>query len=315
MGILSKFTAGETIDQHLKDGYDKSGVANLVSWDDLNKNTYFMVPTDPAWDDSGPTGKFPLNFSQFNANPKDPKNGLNTPSGLVEFTSGAGYTGPMPPPDVQHGGLLQHFPDDKERPPCPQWVVGGPGFTHDESLLGERAKKYTLLCESNHPRYRVHVNLDDEAWQREIPSCKVRGPDGYQYEPVWMNPIDANKRGIKDGDIVNIYNERGSVLAGAMVTERAIPSAVWIDHGARTDPIVQAGPGVLGIDRGGSVNLICPLHGASKYAEGGEATSGYLVEIEKADMAGLMAKYPDAFKRPFDPAIGQTRDPYVTPGS
>jgi len=168
--------------------------------------------------------------------------------------------------------------------------------------------------ESNHPRWRVHVQCDDEAWEREVPTCKVRGPDGYQYEPVWINPIDANKRGIKDGDIVRLYNERGSVLGGAMVTERARPGALWMDHGAREDPIVRAGPGVLGFDRGGEINLICPLMQQSKNAAG-EATSGYLVEIEKADMAGLMAQYPDAFKRPFDPAFGQTRDNWVTPGS
>jgi len=80
----------------------------------------------------------------------------------------------------------------------------------------------------------------------EIPTCKMKGPDGYLYHPVWIHPSDAEKRGIKYGDVVNVFNERGSTLHGAFVTERIIPGAVSSDHGAKYDPIV---PGVL--DRGG----------------------------------------------------------------
>ena len=68
-----------------------------------------------------------------------------------------------------------------------------------------------------------------------------------------MNPADAAARGIKHGDVVSIFNERGMVLAGAYVTERIIPGAVSMDHGAKYDPIV---PGE--IDRGGVINTIVP---------------------------------------------------------
>ncbi len=75
---------------------------------------------------------------------------------------------------------------------------------------------------------------------------KIRAKDGYQYEPVWLNTAEAEKRGIKHGDIVKVFNERGIVLCGAYVTERLVPSHVlYLDHGARLDPII---PGVL--DRG-----------------------------------------------------------------
>ena len=59
--------------------------------------------------------------------------------------------------------------------------------------------------------------------------------------------------GIKDGDIVRVYNERGAVLAGAYVAERIMDGAVSMDHGARYDPIV---PGEF--DRGGAINTITP---------------------------------------------------------
>jgi len=79
-----------------------------------------------------------------------------------------------------------------------------------------------LLTVSNHPRWGVHANHEDITWIREIPTCKIRGPDGYQYHPVWLNPQDAADRGIASGDIVKVFNERGAILCGAYVNERII---------------------------------------------------------------------------------------------
>ena len=58
------------------------------------------------------------------------------------------------------------------------------------------------------------------------------------YEPLWIHPSTAEKRGIKNGDIVKAYNERGAVLGGAIVWERIMPGVVYMDHGARVDWII-----------------------------------------------------------------------------
>ena len=116
-----------------------------------------------------------------------------------------------------------------------------------------------------------------------------------------MHPSTAAARGIKDGDIVRAYNERGSVLAGAIVWERIKPGVVYMDHGSRVDWIV---PGEL--DRGGAVNLISPDNIISQHCPG-MATSGYLVEVEKvtpAQMKNWENKYSGAFSREYDPASG-----------
>ncbi len=60
-----------------------------------------------------------------------------------------------------------------------------------------------------------------------------------------------------------------------LVMERIMPGAVYVDHGARCDLII---PGKL--DRGGAINLISPRNTMSKNCLG-QATSGYLVEVEK----------------------------------
>ena len=88
-----------------------------------------------------------------------------------------------------------------------------------------------------------------------------------------------------------IYNDRGTVLAGAYITQRIIQGAIGIDHGAKYDP-VEVGV----IDRGGAINTIVPRGITSKNACG-HAVSGFLAEVEKADLEELVAKYPEAFSR------------------
>jgi anaerobic selenocysteine-containing dehydrogenase len=161
-----------------------------------------------------------------------------------------------------------------------------------------RAEKFPLLVCSNHPRWGVHANHEDISWLREIHTYKVRGPNGYQYQPVWINPADAVKRNIASGDVVKIYNERGIVLAGAFVTERIMPGVISIDHGAKYDPIV---PGE--IDRGGAINTITPRKTTSRNVCG-MAVSGFLAEVESANLDELRKQYPEAFSRSFHYATG-----------
>jgi len=154
---------------------------------------------------------------------------------------------------------------------------------------------------SNHPRWRLHAQCDDITWTREIQTAKVSGADGYMYEPLWLNPAEAEKRGIKHGDIVKIFNERGGVLGGAYVTQRLRPGVAYMDHGSRCDWII---PGEL--DRGGAINLISPEGTVSKNAPG-QATSGFLVQVEKVGLAqieGWRLKYPEAFEKEYAPASG-----------
>ena len=179
----------------------------------------------------------------------------------------------------------------------PHWIEKGE--SHDERLSSQRAAKYPLLMMSNHGRWRVHAQCDDITWMREAPTCKVTGPDGYKYEPVWINPAGCcHQGGSENGDIVKVYNERGAVLGGAYVTERIMPGVVYMDHGARYDPIV---PGEL--DRGGAINTITPHNTTSRKATG-MVVSSFLVEVEMADMDELRKKYPEAFRRAYDPAAG-----------
>ena len=283
LGLLEKYTEGKSIPDWIKYGWEISRCADLISWKELNEKGYYVVPTADNWED------VPAGFYEFYKDPE--KHPLSTPTGKLEFEA---------------TGLTKHFPDDLERPPVPKWIAKG--ISHEETIGTERSKKYPLLVCSNHPRWGVHSEHQDMIWLREIETCKVKGPDGYQYQPGWLHPSEAEKRGIKHGDIISIYNDRGTLLAGAYITERIMPGVVYIDHGAKWDSIA---PGE--IDRGGAINTIVPRNTTSKNAVG-HAVSGFLAQVEKTDMEALRRKYPEAFERPFHPHAGPGLEGWIEGG-
>jgi molybdopterin guanine dinucleotide-containing S/N-oxide reductase-like protein len=286
LGLYEEFTEGKTVEDMQKSVYDGSGLKPFISWEEFKEKSYFCFPYVKDWE------KDPVGLIKF---AEDPVNHpLDTPSGKLEFYSER---------------LAKYFPDDKERPPVPHWIEKGE--SHDERISSERAKKYPLLQMSNHGRWRVHAQCDDISWTREAPTCKVKGYDGYMYEPLWINPGDAAKRGIKSGDIVKVFNERGTVLGGAIVWERIMPGVVYMDHGARVDYII---PGKL--DRGGAIDLITPAAVTSKNCVG-MATSGFLVETARVTMEEMdewRKNYPEAFQREYDPASGLRFNGWVEGG-
>ena len=211
LGLLEQFTGGRSIDELRRLCFNNSAAHDLTTYEEFTEKGYVIIPSDPEWK------KYPVGLSLFYQDPDN--NPLETPSGKIEFCS---------------QNLTKYFPDDIERPPVPHWIEKGE--SHDERISSPRAKKYPLLQVSNHGHWRMHANCDDISWTREAPTCKVKGFDGYMYEPLWMNTGDATARGIKNGDIIRIFNERGSVLGGAYVSERMMPGAVQMDHGVEIRP-------------------------------------------------------------------------------
>ncbi len=286
-GIEDELTEGMSVEEWQKYAYETSPIKPFISWEEFSEKGYYIPPFDPDWEN------IPPGMRQFY---DDPENfPLDTPSGKIEFYSAA---------------LAENFPDDKERGPIAKWIVGGPeseGWTHDETQWGEKAKDYPLLLVASPGRWRVHVQGDDITWFREIETCKVKGYDGYLYEPMWINPVDAAKRGIKHGDIVKVRNDQGIILCGAYVSERILPGAIFVNKGARVDPIAER------IDRGGSTNLITTPKPISKHCWG-FAVTGFLVEAEKLDPAEMeqwKKQYPEAFARDYDPASGSRYSGWV----
>lgn len=102
-------------------------------------------------------------------------------------------------------------------------------FEPAEYLGSKEAKTYPLHLVSPHPTYRIHSQLDN-TWVQRV--HKVNGR-----EPIRINPADAKKFGVNDGDVVEVYNTRGRLLAGAVVTNDIRAGVVAIEEGAWYRPV------------------------------------------------------------------------------
>ena len=280
LGLLEEYTGGRDVEDCIRATFDGARDTMPLAYEEWLEKGYYPSPTREGWED------LPAGFHNFCVDPEHFP--LQTPSGKVEFYSTR---------------LAENFPDDQERTPYPHYIAATERF--HEYREDPKAQEYPYLLVSNHPRWRVHANFDDNPWLREIETCKVVGPDGYAYEPVWVNPVDARELGVEAGDVVKVVNDRGWTMGGVYVTERIRPGVVYQDHGSRIDPIV---PGES--DRAGANNLIAPKECTSANCAG-EVTSGFLVGIEKADVFALAREYPEAFGRTFQADEGPDIDNWL----
>jgi biotin/methionine sulfoxide reductase len=170
---------------------------------------------------------------------------LATPSGRIELYSetvaGFGY-------------------DDC--PGHPVWIEP------DEWLGGPRAAQFPLHLIANQPSSRLHGQLDAGGHSR---ASKVAGR-----EPIRIHPTDAAARGISDGDVVRVFNERGACLAGAIVTTDVRERVVNLSTGAWFDPDDD------GMCVHGNPNVLTADVGSSRLAQGSTGQH-VLVEIERYD--------------------------------
>lgn len=103
-------------------------------------------------------------------------------------------------------------------PSIPKWIEP------KEYLDSPIAKKYPFHLISPHPRWRTHSIFHNCSWLRET----------YEQE-VTINASDAERLGIKTGDTVEIWNDRGGVVVPAYVTERVMPGVLVLHEGAWLD--------------------------------------------------------------------------------
>jgi anaerobic selenocysteine-containing dehydrogenase len=133
------------------------------------------------------------------------------------------------------GRIYENLPSD--------WGDLAPMATYQQPVRGMddvRVKDYPLMLLSPHCRYRVHYVFWDHPWLRN---------HVYRHR-VWLSPADAQARGIKDDDLVRIYNDRGVGVMPAYVTSRIMPGVVAIHHGGWYTPDGS------GIDFGASPSIV-----------------------------------------------------------
>jgi anaerobic dimethyl sulfoxide reductase subunit A len=164
---------------------------------------------------SVPITKPAVAFADFRTDPE--KNPLPTPSGKIEIFSKRLYDMNKP----------------EEIPAVPKYIQEW------ESPFGPEAQKYPLQALGHHYMQRVHSTHDNVDWLQEAFPQRV-----------FINPLDAESRGIKDGDNVKVFNDRGAMIIPCRLSKRLMPGVIDIPQGAWWTPDKN------GIDRRGSVNIL-----------------------------------------------------------
>ncbi|CSS49960.1 dimethyl sulfoxide reductase subunit A [Shigella sonnei] len=142
--------------------------------------------------------------------------------------------------------------------PLPAYTPGFDGW--DDPLR----KTYPLQLTGFHYKARTHSSYGNiDVLQQACP------------QEVWINPIDAQARGIRHGDTVRVFNNNGEMLIAAKVTPRILPGVTAIGQGAwlKADMFGDR------VDHGGSINILTS-HRPSPLAKGNPSHSN-LVQIEK----------------------------------
>lgn len=193
---------------------------------------------------------------------RDPaKNRLSTPSGRIEIYS----------------QTIDAFayPDCKGHP---AWIEPAEGVSGTAPLH----------LVANQPAARLHSQLDFGVHSRQS-KHKDR-------EIVRLSAADAEIRGIMTGDIVRIFNDRGSCLAAAKISGDVRTGVLHLPTGAWYDPVNVQDERPMCTH--GNPNALTRDAGTSRLAQG---CAGQLccVEIERFDDAAppVRAFIPPAFKK------------------
>ncbi len=243
-----KFTESKSYMEWIKSLYEKSDGPTLKSFDQF-------------WRDGFVEFEIPENARKFVRHAKfrqDPiNNKLDTESGKIQIFSQKCV-------DFKLADFKGH----------PTW------FEPAEWLGSKMAEIYPFHLISPHPKYRVNSQLDN-TWVRNV--YKIQGR-----EPVMINELDANKLGIRHGEIVEVFNARGRLLAGAFVTKNIRQGVLSIQKGAWYDPedVRIRNPRC----NGGHVNTLTSLRPTSSMTQAISANTA-LVNIRRLRRYELVKPY------------------------
>lgn len=193
-----------------------------------------------------PEGKPWVRHASFRDDPE--VNALGTPSGFIEIFSRT---------------IASYGYDDCKGHPI--WMEKA-----ERSHGGPKSESFPLWMQSAHPDNRLHSQGCEDPKMRATYAIAGR-------EPVFISPEDAAARGIEHGDLVKVYNERGSLLAGANVNDNFPQGVVRIFEGAWYSPLDET---VHAIDTYGDPNTLTIDVGTSSLSQA-PSPNTCLVEIEK----------------------------------
>lgn len=256
LGTEQAFTEGKTREDWLREtiAASQENDPDLPDYDTWKEMGMFRKEVGPL-----------VSLADFREDPEE--NPLDTPSGKIEVYS------------ERLAAMAKKWEFGVFRPelegdvlvPLPEWTA-----TWEGSKAAQASEEYPLQVIGHHFKGRTHSTYGNVDWMKQaVP------------QTVWINNVDAQKRGIKNNDEVFVYNDRGTVKLPARVTERIAPGVMSIPQGAWFDPrgASEVKPPAEAnqdhtVDIAGSVNTLTSLH-PSPLAKG-NAVHTTIAEVKKA---------------------------------
>ena len=237
-GKKDAFTEGKTQEDWIKELYEAGAKA------DGNM---------PTWDEIKAQGVYKrtlepaIGLVDFRTDPV--KNPLSTPSGKIEIYSEqlAEIAATW---ELEEGDVINPIP------------VFTPGFQGYGSVTDE----YPLYCTGFHHKSRTHSSFGF------IPELEQ-----VARQQLWINPADAESRGIASGDTVAVKSPAGEIRIEALVTSRIIPGTIGIPQGAWHKADMNGDR----VDEGACVNTLTTYR-PTPLAKGNGPAHSIIAQITKA---------------------------------
>ncbi|HCD8361592.1 TPA: molybdopterin-dependent oxidoreductase [Klebsiella quasipneumoniae] len=237
--VYQRFTEGRTQAQWLQHLYAKMVAKDpaLPAYDELKRMGIYKR--------KDPNGHF-VAYRDFRRDPE--AHPLKTPSGKIEIYSSR----------LAEIAARWQLEKDEVISPLPVYASTFEGW--DDPLRSQ----YPLQLFGFHYKARTHSSYGNV----DVLQAACR-------QEVWINPLDAEKRGIKNGDLVRVFNQRGEVRLPAKVTPRIMPGVSAMGQGAWHDANMAGDR----VDHGACMNTLT-THRPSPLAKGNPQHTN-LVDIEK----------------------------------
>ena len=240
MGIRDTFTEGRTHEQWIEFCYNKMREKNpsLPTFAETNgKGIIDRILADSSKH---------IALKDYRDNPQ--ANPLKTQSGKIEIYSEA----------LAQKGQEWILTEGDRIPAVAEYCPTFEGVSDTEML-----KTYPLQMIGFHTKGHTHSTYYSVAMLREaVPHM------------AWMNPVDAQARGLKSGDMAEIFNGRGRIRIAVKITERILPGVIGVPQGAWRNTNQE------GIDVGGCINTLTTQR-PSPLAKGNPQHTN-LVDVKRA---------------------------------
>ncbi|MEG0418912.1 DMSO/selenate family reductase complex A subunit [Gordonibacter sp.] len=237
-GKKDAFTEGRTHDEWVQYLYEQGAQADGKM---------------PSWSEIKEQGIYKrpvepaIGLEDFRTDPV--KNPLDTPSGKIEIYSEqlAEIANTW---ELEEGDTIN---------PIPMFTPGFQGY-------GTVNEEYPLYCAGFHHKSRTHSSFGF------IPELEQ-----VARQQLWINPLDAESRGIAQGDTVSVKSPAGEIRIEAKVTPRIVPGTIGIPQGAWHQADMRGDR----VDQGACVNTLTTYR-PSPLAKGNGTAHSIIAQVAKA---------------------------------